>query len=265
MSNDISVSVSHGVQVIRFTRADKKNAFTRPMYAVMVDALNAADANDDIAVTVFFGLPGAFSAGNDMNDFLLRAQGKAPLDQKGAAVDLIRKLPQTTKPMIAAVDGLAVGVGVTMLLHCDLVYASPQAKFSAPFLNLGLVQEAASSLIGPQRLSYVRAFELLVMGEAWGADQALHAGLVNAVVPAADLEARAMKAAANLAAKPRAALVEARRLLKGDQTPVVAAMASETKAFAALLRSAEAREAVEAFLEKRVPDFAKARAASKKA
>lgn len=267
MSEDIKVSVKDGVQVVRLTRADKKNALTRPMYAAMVDALNAADANDDIACTVFIGLPGAFSAGNDMNDFKARAQGKAEPDKPGAvsAATFIRKLPNTTKPMIAAVDGLAVGVGVTMLLHCDLVYASPNARFTAPFLNLGLIQEAGSSLVGPQRLSYVRAFELLVMGDTFGAEQALAAGLVNAVLPPDQIEAHALKAAAKLAAKPRQALIEARRLLKGDQAPILATIEAETRAYTTLLASPEAREAFTAFLEKRPADFARARASAKKA
>jgi enoyl-CoA hydratase/carnithine racemase len=262
---DIQIAIDHGVQIVRFTRGDKKNAFTRAMYAKIVDALDHADRNDDIATTVFFGLPGAFSAGNDMTDFAARAKGHIEPDRPGAvsAQVLIRKLPQTTKPMIAAVDGLAIGVGVTMLLHCDLVYASPNAAFTTPFLNLGLVPEAASSLIGPQRLSYVRAFELLVLGETWSADQAFAAGLVNAVVPSAELEARALKAARALAAKPREALVTARRLLKGDQRPVAAMMDAETDAYKHLLPSPEAREAFQAFLEKRKPDFAKARSSKR--
>ncbi len=265
--SDIDISQADGVQVVRFNRIDKKNAFSRPMYAAMVAALDHAEASADIAVTVFFGAAGAFSAGNDMSDFAARAQGKVIADQPGSvsAAVLIRKLPTTTKPMIAAVDGLAVGVGVTMLLHCDLVYASPNASFSTPFVNLGLTPEAASSLIGPQRLSYVRAFELLVMGEKWSAEQAHQAGLVNAVVPSSELEAKAMKAARVLAAKPRAALIESRRLLKGDPAPVLAMMETETAAYTRLLPSPEAREAFASFLEKRAPDFAKARAAIKKA
>lgn len=264
--NDIDVRIDGGVQVVRFTRADKKNAFTRPMYAAMVDALQRADDQDDIAVTVFFGAPGAFSAGNDMTDFVARAQGKAEPDRPGAvsAANLIRRLPKTTKPIIAGVDGLAVGVGVTMLLHCDLVYATPNASFSTPFVNLGLTPEAASSMIGPQRLSYVRAFELLVLGERWSAEQALAAGLVNAVLSPADMEARALTAARALAAKPRAALIESRRLVKGDQSAVVAMMEQEGKAYERLLPSPEAREAFTAFLEKRTPDFAKARATARR-
>ena len=264
--SDIDIRQDGGVQVVRFQRADKKNAFSRPMYAAMVAALDHADQSGDVAVTVFFGAPGAFSAGNDMGDFVARAKGHIEADKPGSvsAAALVRKLPRTTKPLIAAVDGLAVGVGVTMLLHCDLVYASPNATFSTPFVNLGLTPEAASSLIGPQRLSYVRAFELLVLGEKWSAEQAFQAGLVNAVVPSADLEARAMKAAKALAAKPRAALIESRRLVKGDQSAIVAMMEQEGKAYERLLPSPEAREAFTAFLEKRPPDFAKARAAAKK-
>jgi enoyl-CoA hydratase/carnithine racemase len=263
--NDIDIQVRNGVQVVRFQRADKKNAFTRPMYAAMVAALDHADASDDVAVTVFFGAPGAFSAGNDMNDFMARAAGKGEPDKPGAvsAATLIRKLPKTTKPIIAAVDGLAIGVGVTLLLHCDMVFASPNASFLTPFLNLGLVPEAASSLIGPQRLSYVRAFELLVLGDKWSAQQAYEAGLVNAVVPAADLEARTLAVAATLASKPREALITARRLLKGDMAPVIAMMEAERSAYTELLPSPEAREAFAAFLEKRPPDFAKARAAKR--
>jgi enoyl-CoA hydratase/carnithine racemase len=262
---DIAITVERGVQIIRFQRAAKKNAFTRSMYAAIVAALAHADVSDEIGVTVFFGAPGAFSAGNDMTDFAARAQGKIEVDRPGSmsAGRMIQALPAAKKPLIAAVDGLAIGVGVTLLLHCDLVFAAPNATFTTPFLNLGLVPEAASSLIGPQRLSYVRAFELLVLGETWSADQALAAGLINAVVAPAELEARALKAADALVAKPRAALIEARRLLKGDMAPVVAMMAAESAAYEVLLPSPEAREAFAAFVEKRSPDFALARAKPK--
>ena len=128
----------------------------------------------------------------------------------------IQRLPKVTRPMIAAVDGLAVGVGVTMLLHCDLVYATPAASFRTPFVDLGLIQEAGSSLLGPARLGYARAFELFCWARPWGAARAAEAGLINAVVPAGELEAKALAAARRLAAKPRAALLAARRMLKGD-------------------------------------------------
>jgi enoyl-CoA hydratase/carnithine racemase len=171
----------------------------------------------------------------------------------------IQRLPKVTRPMIAAVDGLAVGVGVTMLLHCDLVYATPAASFRTPFVDLGLVQEAGSSTLGPLRLGHGRAFELFVLGEAWDAARAAEAGLVNAVVPAGELEVKAMAAARRLAAQPRAALLEARRLLKSDPALIAKTIADEVAAYKVLMRSPEAKEAFTAFLEKRKPDFAKAR------
>jgi enoyl-CoA hydratase/carnithine racemase len=171
----------------------------------------------------------------------------------------IQRLPKVTRPMIAAVDGLAIGVGVTMLLHCDLVYATPAASFRTPFVDLGLIQEAGSSVLGPLRLGHARAFELFVLGEAWTAARAAEAGLVNAVVPAAELEAKALAAARRLAAKPRAALLAARRMLKGDPGHTTKAIAEEVAAYKDLMRSPEAKEAFSAFLEKRPPDFAKAR------
>ncbi len=161
--------------------------------------------------------------------------------------------------MIAAVDGIAIGVGTTMLLHCDLVYATPTASLRTPFLDLGLVPEAGSSLTIPMRAGYARAFELLCLGESFGADRALAAGLVNAIVPASELEATAIKAAKRLAAKPREALLAARRLMKGDGALISAQIEAESKVFKARMKSAEAQEAFAAFFEKRPPDFKKVR------
>jgi enoyl-CoA hydratase/carnithine racemase len=161
--------------------------------------------------------------------------------------------------MIAAVDGLAIGVGTTMLLHCDLVYATPAVSLRAPFLDLGLVQEAGSSLTAPARLGYPRAFELICLGEPFGAERALQAGLINAIVPAEQLEATALAAARRLAAKPRQALLTSRRLLRQGFPDIGAMIDQEAAAYAALMGSPEAREAFTAFLEKRPPDFAKAR------
>jgi enoyl-CoA hydratase/carnithine racemase len=161
--------------------------------------------------------------------------------------------------MIAAVDGLAVGIGTTLLLHCDLVYATPTASLRTPFLDLGLIQEAGSSITAPARMGYPRAFEMICLGEPFGAERALQAGLVNAVVPADQLEATAMKAAKRLAAKPRQALMTSRRLLRQSHEAISAAMEQEAEAYRTLMVSPEAREAFTAFLEKRLPDFAKAR------
>jgi len=257
MTQEIEIKVDNGVQIIRILRADKKNALTGPMYDAMSAALDSAEKSDAVAAHVFIGSGGVFSAGNDINDFMRRSrdgsQDVAPSQM------FIQRLPKVTRPMIAAVDGLAVGIGVTLLLHCDLVYATPAASFRTPFVDLGLIQEAGSSVLGPARLGYARAFELFALGEAWGAARAAEAGLVNAVVPAGELEAKALAAARRLAAKPRAALLAARRMLKGDPALISKAIADEVSVYKDLMRSPEAKEAFTAFLEKRPPDFAKAR------
>jgi enoyl-CoA hydratase/carnithine racemase len=266
MTQEIEIKAADGVQVIRFLRPEKKNAFTGPMYAAMSEALAAAETDDAIAAHVFIGSGGVFSAGNDINDFLRRAQAAAGATVAGdgqgiptPSLNFIRLLPKVTKPMIAAVDGLAIGVGTTMLLHCDLVYATPAASLRAPFLDLGLIQEAGSSLTAPARLGYPRAFELLCLGEPFSAERAHQAGVINAIVPAEQLEATAMAAAKRLAAKPRQALMLSRRLLRQGFPDIGAMMDQEAEAYAVLMRSPEAREAFTAFLEKRPPDFAKAR------
>ena len=266
MTQEIEIKAADGVQVIRFLRAEKKNAFTGPMYAAMSQALEAAETDDAIACHVFIGSGGVFSAGNDINDFLRRAQATAQGTGGGSSggiptpsLDFIRRLPKVTKPMIAAVDGLAIGVGTTMLLHCDLVYATPAASLRTPFLDLGLVQEAASSITAPARMGYPRAFELICLGEPFSAERALEAGLINAIVPADQLEATALKAARRLAAKPRQALMTSRRLLRQNFPDLGAMIDAEAAAYQTLMVSPEAREAFMAFLEKRPPDFAKAR------
>jgi len=262
MTQEIEIKVEDGVQVMRFMRADKKNAFTGHMYNAMSEALDASEKNDAIACHLFIGSGGVFSAGNDINDFMRRAQASPSGDGKGIpapSLEFIRRLPKVTKPMIAAVDGLAIGVGTTMLLHCDLVYASPAASLRTPFLDLGLIQEAGSTILAPERMGYPRAFELVCLGEPFSAERALQAGLVNAIVPADQLEATALRAARRLAAKPRQALMTSRRLLRKNHTQISAMIDEEAQNYVALMRSPEAREAFTAFLEKRPPDFAKAR------
>lgn len=262
MTKEIEIKVEDGVQVICFLRADKKNALTGPMYNAMSEALDASEKNDAIACHVFLGSGGIFCAGNDINDFMRRAQATSTSDGKGIpapSLDFIRRLPKVTKPMIAAVDGLAIGVGTTMLLHCDLVYASPTASLRTPFLDLGLIQEAGSTITAPERMGYPRAFELICLGEPFNAERALQAGLINAVVPADQLEATAMKAARRLVAKPRQALMTSRRLLRKNHDQLSAMIDEEAQNYVSLMRSPEAREAFTAFLEKRPPDFAKAR------
>ena len=257
MSEEIDIDVRDGVQLIRWRRADKRNALIGAMYTTMSEALAASEANDAIAAHLFIGSDGVFTAGNDINDFMRRAEDGS---QDVAPSQLfVQQLPKVTKPMLAAVDGLAVGVGVTLLLHCDLVYATPAATFRAPFVDLGLIQEAGSSVLAPARLGHARAFELLVLGESWSAERGLTAGLINAIVAPGELEDRAFAAARRLAAKPRAAMLAARRMLKVDPALITATIAKEAAEYRTLLGSPEAKEAFAAFLEKRNPDFARAR------
>ena len=255
--SDLEITVRDRVQTIRFTRPDKKNALMSTMYAAMTKALLDGDASLDVSVHMFIGSGGVFSAGSDIKEFIARAKGGNALG--GDVSKFIQTLPRVQKPMIAAVDGLAIGIGTTLLFHCDLVYATPAATLRTPFLDLGLVPEAGSSLLGPQRMGYARAFELLVLGETFSAERARDAGLVNAIVSAEDLEATALKAAHRLAAKPPGALAASRRLMRGSPDEIVAQIDEEVKVFGTRLSSPEAGEAFAAFIEKRKPDFAKLR------
>ena len=192
MSTDLEISIRDGVQTFRFTRPEKKNALLSAMYVDMREALDRGDANTSVVAHLFIGSGGVFSAGNDIGEFMERARSGTSL---GAPVlDFIRHLPRIAKPVIAAVDGLAVGIGTTLMFHCDLVYATPSASFRTPFLDLGLVPEAGSSLLAPRLMGYARAFELLVLGEPFSAERAREAGIVNAIVPADQLESTALAA-----------------------------------------------------------------------
>jgi len=257
VDSGVAISIADGVQTIRFARPEKKNAFSSVSYTAMTEALAAGDASPDVAVHLFVGSEGVFTAGNDIGDFLAGAEGV-----KGLAAPVhgfIGGLPLVKKPMIAAVDGLAVGIGTTLMFHCDLVYATPEASFRTPFVDLGVVPEAGSSLLGPRLMGYARAFQLLVLGEPLSAEGAREAGLVNAVVSADELEAVALGAAKRLASKPPGALAAARALLRGEPAEIVAQVEREVRVFSECLSSPEAREAFSAFLEKRAPDFAKLR------
>lgn len=253
MAADVEIGIADGVQVLRLARPAKRNALTSAMYRALADALAAGDASADVAVHVILGSGGVFSAGNDIGEFLAHAT-EGGSGHTGDALRFIRLLPLVEKPVVAGVDGPAVGVGTTLLLHCDLVYATPDASFSTPFLDLGLVPEAASSLLLPQRAGYVRAFEMLVLGEAFSADRAREAGLVNAVVSSAHLEATVHEAARRLALKPPEALRIARRLMRGNVDAILKRTDEEAAAFRDRLKSAEAREAFEAFLGKQPAD-----------
>jgi enoyl-CoA hydratase/carnithine racemase len=252
---ELDISIRHRTQIIRFNRPDKKNALKSDMYQAMTEALIEGDASAEVTSHLFIGTGGVFTAGNDIAEFLERSKGGSALGTP--VVSFISRLPQVLKPMIAAVDGLAVGIGTTLLFHCDLVYATPTASLRTPFIDLGLVPEAGSSLLAPLRMGYARAFELLVLGEPFSAERAREAGIVNAIVPADQLEATAMKAAARLAAKAPEALALSRRLMRGDPSAIVARVDEEAKIFGARLSSPYPKEAFAAFMEKRAPDFSK--------
>ena len=256
LPTEIDVSRCDGVQMIRIQRPEKKNALLPSMYTAMHAALVDGDASDDVRAHILTGSGGVFSAGNDINDFMNRARDGAPTVGETPVHRFIGYLPRVEKPLIAAVDGLAVGVGVTLLFHCDLVYASPSARLITPFLDLGLVPEAGSSLLAPRRMGHARAFEMLALGEPFSAERARDAGLVNAVVAAEELEDTARAAATRLAAKPPGALKTARDLIRGASIDeIVERLEAESRLFAERMTSPEAREAFQAFVEKRPPNF----------
>jgi len=253
MSNDILTHAERGVLTLTLNRLERKNSITVAMYAAMADALAAADANPDIRAVVIQGHETVFSAGNDIGDFLNRppSGGESPFR-------FLRGIAEFSKPLVAAVCGPAVGIGTTMLLHCDLVYAGDNAAFSMPFVNLGVCPEAASSLLVPQMLGYHRAAEALLLGEPFMAEAALEVGLVNRIVPPTEANNVAQAAAHKLALKPAASLVETKRLMKkGQQQLVLRQMEEEGVSFSRMLGEPAAREAFGAFMEKRLPDFSK--------
>lgn len=250
MSEHIVVIRDNGVQTIRINRPDKKNALTFAMYQAMADALRQGEADADVRVHLLAGAGDCFTAGNDLGDFL--AAGDVA---SSPAADFLRVLSGASKPVVAAVHGVAVGIGVTMLLHCDLVYAAEDASLHLPFINLALVPEGGSSLLLPRLAGYQRAAELLMLGEPFSAAQAQAMGLVNALCPAAELSALAQARAQALAAKPAAALAATKALLRLADDSVSNRLNVEFVAFGRALRSAELHEAVAAFKEKRAPNF----------
>jgi enoyl-CoA hydratase/carnithine racemase len=239
-----------GVRLIRIDRPEKKNALTGAMYDAMRDALVAAEASETIGAVVFAGVPGAFSAGNDLADFV--AGARKPFTE-APALHFIRQLARTRTPMVAAVDGIAVGIGTTLTLHCDLVYTSSAARFRMPFVELGLVPEAASSYLLPRRVGLLKATELLLLSQPFDADEAVAMGLANAVMPAGLLLEHAMAQAGRLAALPRGAVAATRALIRGDQAAMEAALEAEAIAFEARLRAPEAQAAFTAFLNRGRP------------
>jgi enoyl-CoA hydratase/carnithine racemase len=254
MTQDIVTHTEGGVLTVTFNRLDRKNSITAAMYGAMADALDSAKADAAVRVVVLQGHETIFSAGNDIGDFL----NQPPAGQDSPVFRFLRGIAEFPKPLIAAVCGPAVGVGTTMLFHCDLVFAGDNAAFSMPFVNLGLCPEAASSLLVPQMFGYHRAAEALLLGEPFMAEAALEAGLVNRVLPPTEANAYAQAQAKKLAAKPLSSLVETKRLMKkGVVGAVLQQMQEEGASFGRMLREPAAREAFTAFMEKRKPDFSK--------
>jgi len=254
VSNHIVVErpAEHGgaVQVIRFNRPEKKNALTQEMYATMVAALQDGDADQTVRTHVFLGTPECFTAGNDMQDFLHYAiHGRVA---EGDVGRFLKQLALVEKPMIAGVDGLAIGIGTTMHFHCDLTFATPRSVFRTPFVDLALLPEAGSSLLGPAAMGHQRAFALLAAGYGFSADEARAAGLIYKVVSIDTLENETMAAAADIASKPPQAMRIARDLLRGEERDaVVARIEKESALFGERLSSPEVRAAFEAFLARK--------------
>jgi enoyl-CoA hydratase/carnithine racemase len=251
---DVLLHAEAGVMTITLNRLERKNSITLAMYGQLADALASAEADGGVRVVVLQGHETVFCAGNDIGDFL----NVPPAGQDAPAFRFLRGLATFPKPLLAAVCGPAVGIGTTMLFHCDLVYAGDNAAFSMPFVNLGLCPEAASSLLVPRMLGYHRAAEALLLGEPFMAEAALEVGLVNRVVPPTEANSYAQSQARKLAAKPMSALLEIKRLMKhGQQQAVLQQMAEEGASFGRMLREPAAKEAFKAFMEKRKPDFSR--------
>jgi len=260
MTDQILVTIEDGVQIVTLNRPDKKNALTSDMYKVLADSIEIADADPKIRVTLYTGSGGSFTAGNDLADF---AKAGTSLEvgegeEKPHVTRFLENLSTAKKPLIAAVNGLAVGVGVTMLLHCDLVYAGTSATFQMPFVNLGLVPEAGSSFLLQRQIGMQKAADLFLTGKKIGAEKAEAIGLIADVFPDNELPVAALAAAKALAARAPNAVRATKALLKdNDRSRVADARQAESRIFDAQLRSDEVKEALGAFFAKRAPDFSK--------
>lgn len=248
MTDHILVERQGAVQIIRMNRPDKKNALTRAMYAKMSATLAEGDADPAIRTHVFLGVPGAFSSGNDLADFMVVATGG---DGGTEVWDFLMALARVEKPIVSGVDGIAVGIGTTINLHCDLTFATPRTVFRTPFVDLGLVPEAGSSLLAPRILGQQGAFALLGLGEGFSAERAKAAGLIYEVVEEGALEASVLAAAGQIAAKPPEALKIARDLMRGSRDDLVARIGEESEHFRQRLKSDEARTALTAFMTRK--------------
>jgi len=253
MTEHIKVRQDGAVLEIVFARPEKKNALSNAMYRAATEALDGAEKNAGVRVVLFAAEGDAFTSGNDLADFASVAAGKRDQLQ---AHRFIEALGKTDKPIVAAVSGLAVGVGTTMLLHCDLVYIADSAKLTTPFVNLALVPEAASSMLLPDRIGHVRAFAMFALGDGISGQDAVALGLANKVLPKEKVLGAAREAARTLAARPLGAIIATKKLMR-DKKRILSRMDEEGAVFAERLKTAEAREAFQAFAERRQPDFTK--------
>jgi enoyl-CoA hydratase/carnithine racemase len=246
MTEHVIVTDTDGIRTIRMNRPDKRNALTLAMYEAMTAAFEGANADDSIRCVLIAGVPGAFSAGNDLTDFLKCTDGL-----NRPALRFLPALVRCNKPMVAAVSGVAVGVGTTMLFHCDFVVAGSDAFFSTPFVSLGLIPEAASSLLAPRLMGQRRAFEFLVMGHPLNATHAKELGIANIVVAPEEVDAEGLKAAREIAALPAGAVAFSRALTRGATDELLARIDQEAKIFSERLNSPEAKVAFEAFFARK--------------
>ena len=254
----IRTALLDGVLTIEIARPEKKNAFTREMYTAAAEALHAADTDAAVRAVLLCGQPGIFTSGNDIEDFLSRPPGQGSDAQDSPVFRFLNALTNCGKPVVAAVTGAAIGVGATMLLHCDFVYVSDEARLAMPFVSLGLVPEFASSLLVPQLMGQRRAAEKLLLGDPFTAQEAVDCGLANAVLPASEVLPHARRVALRFNALPPGAVRDSKKLMRDHQRALVMeAIRTEGAVFSARLRSPEVREALQAFLEKRKPDFSK--------
>lgn len=253
-TDQIRSEISEGILTLLINRPDKKNALNLAMYQALADGLRQADSDDRVRVILISGGQQCFTSGNDLADFI----GAPPTGPESPVMRFLIAISEARKPIVAAVNGLVVGVGVTMLLHCDLAYAGSGATFQMPFVNLGLCPEAGSTLLLPRLMGHQRAAELLLLGEVFCAEKACSLGIVTEVCPDGDVLATARNRAQQLAAQPAAAVRLAKDLLKRDYAaPLQDTIVEEGKQFVARLKSPEAAEALQAFMQRRKPDFSK--------
>lgn len=253
-TDQIWSETSDAILTLRINRPEKKNALNLAMYQALADSLRAADSDDSVRVILITGGEECFTSGNDLADFL----SAPPTGPESPVMQFLSAISEARKPLVAAVNGLAVGIGVTMLLHCDLVYVGNGATFQMPFVNLGLCPEAGSTLLLPRVMGHQRAAELLLLGEVFNAEKAQSVGIVTEVCPDGDVLAFARSRALQLVAQPAAAVRLAKELLKRDYAPPLReTIAEEGKQFAIRLKSPEAAEALQAFMQRRKPDFSR--------